>query len=261
MESTTPSAAVISTAEPTPGAIPDKAINIHAARLHETIESHRIDGYSQSMISIVVADDHGIVREGLRRLLESEPGLKVCGEAADGREVLEQVASAKPDIVVMDITMPRLGGLETLERLRKEHKQTKVILLSAHRDPSFIQSAISLGADGYVLKDGRASEIVTAIREVMKGGSYFSPAVAREIVDQLRAPRPASEDPFKLLSGREREVLHLIADGLSAKEVAVELSISTKTVEAHRTSLMRKLGVRKATELVRYALRHGLIEP
>ncbi len=213
------------------------------------------------MISIVVADDHGIVREGLRRLLESEPGLKVCGEAADGREVLEQVASARPDIVVMDITMPRLGGLETLERLRKEHKQTKVILLSAHSDASFIQSAISLGADGYVLKDGRASEIVTAIREVMKGGSYFSPAVAREIVDQLRKPRPASEDPFQLLSGREREVLHLIADGLSAKEVAVELSISTKTVEAHRTSLMRKLGVRKATELVRYALRHGLIEP
>jgi len=262
MESTTPSAAVISTAEPTPGAILDKTTkNIHATRLHETIESHRIDGYSQSMISIVVADDHGIVREGLRRLLESEPGLKVCGEAADGREVLEQVASTKPDIVVMDITMPRLGGLETLERLRKEHKQTKVILLSAHSDPSFIQSAISLGTDGYVLKDVRASEIVTAIREVMKGGSYFSPAVAREIVDQLRAPRPASEDPFKLLSGREREVLHLIADGLSAKEVAVELSISTKTVEAHRTSLMRKLGVRKATELVRYALRHGLIEP
>ena len=262
MESTTPSAAVISTAEPTPGAIPDKTTkNIHATRLHKTIESHRIDRYSQSMISIVVADDHGIVREGLRRLLESEPGLKVCGEAADGREVLEQVASTKPDIVVMDITMPRLGGLETLERLRKEHKQTKVILLSAHSDPSFIQSAISLGTDGYVLKDVRASEIVTAIREVMKGGSYFSPAVAREIVDQLRAPRPASEDPFKLLSGREREVLHLIADGLSAKEVAVELSISTKTVEAHRTSLMRKLGVRKATELVRYALRHGLIEP
>lgn len=213
------------------------------------------------MISIVVADDHGIVREGLRRLLESEPGFKVCGEAADGREVLEQVARSKPDIVVLDITMPRLGGLETLERLRSDHKDTKVILLSVHSDPPFIQSAISLAADGYVLKNGRAAEIVTAIREVMNGGSYFSPTVAREIVDQLRTPRAKSDDPFSLLSAREREVLHLIADGLSAKEVAVELSISTKTVEAHRTSLMRKLGVRKATELVRYALRHGLIEP
>ena len=213
------------------------------------------------MISIVVADDHGIVREGLRRLLEAEPDFKVCGEAADGREVLRQVASSDPDVVVLDITMPKLGGLETLDQIRSEHKRTKVVLLSVHSDPPFIQSAVSLGADGYVLKNGPATEIVTAVREVMNGGSYFSPAVAKEIVDQLRAPRSESKDPFSLLSGREREVLHLIADGLSAKEVAVELSISTKTVEAHRTSLMRKLNVRKATELVRYALRHGLIEP
>ena len=213
------------------------------------------------MISTVVADDHGIVREGLRRLLESEPDIKVVGEASDGREVLEQVAKARPDVVVLDITMPKLGGLETLEQLRGEHADTKVILLSVHGDPPFIRSAIALGADGYVLKNGRASDIVTAIREVMKGGSFFSPAVAREIVEQLRSPAPDSQDPFSILSSREREVLHLIAEGRSAKEVAVELTLSTKTVEAHRTSLMRKLGMRKATELVRYALRHGLIEP
>ena len=213
------------------------------------------------MISVLVADDHGIVREGLRRLLESEQDLKVVGEAQDGREVLDQVERHQPQVVVLDITMPRLGGLETLERLRAKHPEMKVILLSVHGDPPFIQSAIALGADGYVLKNGRAAEIVTAIREVMNGGRYFSPIVAREIVDQLRSPKAASNDPFSLLSGREREVLHLIADGLSAKEIAVELEISTKTVEAHRTSLMRKLGVRKATELVRYALRHGLIEP
>lgn len=213
------------------------------------------------MISIVVADDHGIVREGLRRLLEAERDLKVCGEAEDGREVLAEVARSRPDIVILDITMPRLGGLETLERLRTDHPDTKVILLSSHNDPPFIQSAIGLRVDGYVLKHGPASEIVTAIRDVMKGGSYFSPPVAREIVEQVRAPKGQSPDPFTLLSAREREVLHLIAEGLSAKEVATELSISTKTVEAHRTSLMRKLGVKKATELVRYALRHGLIEP
>ena len=213
------------------------------------------------MISIVVADDHGIVREGLRRLLEAEPELKVCGEAEDGRQVLEEVARCRPDLVVLDITMPGMGGLETLERLRVEHEGTKVILLSVHNDPPFIQSAIGLRVDGYVLKNGRASEIVTAIREVMKGGSYFSPAVAREIVEQVRAPRSDSPDPFTVLSAREREVLQRIADGLSAKEVATELSLSTKTVEAHRTSLMRKLGVRKATGLVRYALRHGLIDP
>jgi DNA-binding NarL/FixJ family response regulator len=218
-------------------------------------------GYPTRVISVLVADDHGIVREGLRRLLEAEHDLKVCGEAGDGREVLEQVAKHQPQVVVLDITMPRLGGLETLERLRASNPQVKVILLSVHGDPPFIQSAISLGADGYVLKNGRAAEIVEAIRAVTKGGSYFSPAVAREIVEQLRAPKAKGDEPFSLLSGREREVLHLIAEGLSAKEVATELEISTKTVEAHRTSLMRKLGVRKATELVRYALRHGLIEP
>jgi len=213
------------------------------------------------MISILIADDHGIVREGLRRLLESQEDFEVVDEASDGQEVLTNVKTHRPDVVVLDITMPRLGGLETLERLRSQHPNVKVILLSVHGDPPFIQSAISLGADGYILKDGRADEIVTAVREVVQGGSYFSPAVAREIVDQMRSPQSAAKDPFSLLSGREREVLHQIAEGLSAKEVAVALDISVKTVEAHRTSLMRKLNVRKATELVRYALRHGLIEP
>jgi len=211
--------------------------------------------------SILVADDHGIVREGLRRLLESEADLKVVAEASDGREVLEQIEATRPQVVVLDITMPRLGGLETLERLRALHPDVKVILLSVHADPPFIQSAISLGADGYILKNGRAAEVLAAVRAVMRGGSYFSPVVAREIAEQLRAPRSTSTEPFSVLSAREREVLHLIAEGLSAKEIASELKISTKTVEAHRTSLMRKLGVRKATELVRYALRHGLIEP
>ena len=213
------------------------------------------------MISVLVADDHSIVREGIRHVLEGENDIKVCAEAADGEEVLEQVEKHRPQVAVLDITMPRLGGLETLERMRSNHPDVKVILLSVHSDPPFIQSAISLGADGYVLKNGRAAEIVTAIRAVTKGGSYFSPAVAREIVEQLRAPKRDADEPFSILSTREREVLHLIAEGLSAKEIAGELKISTKTVEAHRTSLMRKLGVRKATELVRYAVRHGLIEP
>lgn len=212
------------------------------------------------MISIAIADDHAIVREGLRRLLEAEPDFRVVGEAADGREVLELVRSAAPDVVVLDIAMPHLGGLETLERLRVAHPASKVILLSVHADPAFVKSAISLGADAYILKNGRVAEIVSAVRETMQGGSYFSPAIAREIVERLRSPEE-SDDPFTLLSPREREILHLISEGLSAKEVAVRLDLGTKTVEAHRTSLMRKLGVRKATELVRYALRHGLIEP
>jgi DNA-binding NarL/FixJ family response regulator len=212
------------------------------------------------MLSILVADDHGIVREGLRRVLEAEPDLEVCGEASDGREVLAAVENQHPDFVILDIGMPRLGGLETLERLRADHPDVKVLLLSVHGDAPIIESAISLGADGYLLKDGRGSEVLAAVRAIEHGGSYFSPPVAREIAEQLRSPKRSSSDPFSLLSKREREVLLLIVDGLSAREVAQALDISTKTVEAHRTSLMRKLGVRKATELVRYALRHGLIE-
>ncbi len=216
---------------------------------------------SSQMISIVVADDHGIVREGLRRLIDSEPDLSVCAVAEDGRQVLAEVERKRPDVVVLDITMPGMGGLETLERLRSDHPKTHVILLSVHSEPPLVASAIGLRADGYVLKDGRAEEILSAIREVVKGGSYYSPAIAREIVEQVRAPRDRSPDPFAILTTREREVLQRIAEGLSAKEVATALSISTKTVETHRTSVMRKLGLRKATELVRYAVRHGLIEP
>lgn len=213
------------------------------------------------MIGAVIADDHPIVREGLRRLLEAEDDIEVYSEASDGREVLEEVAKYDPQVVILDISMPNLGGLETLQQLRSAHPNVKVILLSVHAEPPFIQSAVSLGVDGYVLKNGRVGEVVAAVRAVTKGGSYFSPPVAKEIVEQLRSPNRASRDPFSMLSTRERQVLRLIAEGLSAKEIAGELGISTKTVEAHRTSIMRKLGARKATELVRYALRHGLIEP
>ncbi|MEN8184821.1 MAG: response regulator transcription factor [Myxococcota bacterium] len=213
------------------------------------------------MLSILVADDHSIVREGLRRVIEAEADLEVCGEAGDGREVLDAVARRRPDFVILDIGMPGLGGLETLERLRATHPEVKVLLLSVHVEAPIVESAISLGADGYLLKDGRASEILAAVRAIQRGGNYFSPPVAREIAEQLRRPKRSSRDPFSLLSRREREVLLLIVDGMSAREIAERLGISAKTVEAHRTSLMRKLGVRKATELVRYALRHGLIEP
>ncbi|MAE95301.1 MAG: hypothetical protein CL910_11625 [Deltaproteobacteria bacterium] len=213
------------------------------------------------LIGAVIADDHAVVREGLRRLLEAEGDIEVFSEASDGREVLEEVAKHQPEVVILDISMPKLGGLETLERLRSAHPAVKVILLSVHGDRPYIQSAVNLGADGYVLKNGRVGEVVSAVRAVTRGGSYFSPPVAKKIVEQLRTPERGSSEPFSILSSREREVLQLIAEGLSAKEIASELGISTKTVEAHRTSVMRKLGARKATALVRYALRHGLIEP
>ena len=212
------------------------------------------------MTSILIADDHGIVREGLKRLLEAESDFEVCAEASDGREVLTEVERTHPDVVVLDITMPQLGGLETLERLRAAHPDLKVVLLSVHGEAPMVHSAAALGVNGYVLKNGQTTEVVAAVRAVTRGGSYFSPAVARELVEQIRAPRADVPDPLAALSAREREVLKLIAEGFSAKEIGQRLTISAKTVEAHRTSLMRKLGARKATELVRVALRHGVIE-
>ena len=209
---------------------------------------------------MLIADDHSVVREGIHRICEAENDLKICAEASDGAELLELVEKHHPDVVILDIAMPRLGGLEALKALRSQPPGVKTILLSFRADAPVIQSAVSLGADGYLLKNAGSGEIPAAIREVMRGGCYFSPPVAREIIDQLREPRSHAGEPFSHLSGRERQVLRLIAEGLSAKEIAADLSISTKTVEAHRTSLMRKLGVRKATELVRYAVRHGLIE-
>lgn len=210
------------------------------------------------MISILVADDHSVVREGIRHLIEAEPGIRVCAEASDGLEVLEMIEKHEPQIVILDISMPKLSGLESLERIRSQHPEVKTILLSVHADPPMIQNAVAIGVDGYLLKNSRSDEILAAIHAVVDGGSYFSPTVAREIVTQIREPR--RDQPFSVLSNREREVLHRIAEGYAAKEIAQELSISTKTVEAHRTSLMRKLGLRKATELVRYAVRHGLIQ-
>lgn len=213
------------------------------------------------MYSILIADDHGIVREGVRRLIEAESDFEVCGEARDGREVLEKVALHRPEVVVMDITMPKLGGLETLERIRAEHPGVKVVLLSMHSEDTFVRSAVSLKVDGYVLKDTNPEEVVLAVRAAVTGGSYFSPLVSNAMVEHLQDAKAGLMGPFDVLSKREREVLRQIAEGLSAKEIASQLEISTKTVEAHRSSLMRKLGVRKATELVRYAVRHGLVEP
>lgn len=213
------------------------------------------------MISVLVADDHGIVREGIRHVIEGAGEFSVCAEASDGQEVLEQLQKHHPNVVILDISMPRLSGLETLDRIRTQHPEVKTILLSVHADPPMIRNAVSLGVDGYVLKNARTSEILSAIRTVMGGGNYFSPVVLKEIVTQINNPGPPGEQPYQTLSSREREVLQHIARGLAAKEIGKRLQISAKTVESHRTSLMRKLGVRKATELVRYAVRHGLIEP
>jgi DNA-binding NarL/FixJ family response regulator len=208
------------------------------------------------MISVLIADDHGLVREGMERLLESHSDIRLCAQAANGEEALRAIEEHRPDVVVLDVGMPRLGGLETLRLLRERYPGTRALLISVRGDRTLVDSAIRLGADGYLLKDSRAEEIVEAIRDIAGGGNHFGVGLA---------PAPGEVDagagPFHRLSTRELQVLRKIAEGLSAKSIAVDLSVSPKTVEAHRTSLMRKLGWRKATELVRYAVRYGLLEP
>jgi len=211
------------------------------------------------MISVLVVDDHGLVREGVQRLIEAQSDMWVCGQAADGHEALAAIPRLRPDVVVLDVSMPHLGGLETLKALRERHPEMRAILLSYRGDLPLVESAVALGANGYVLKNSRAEEIVDAIREVAAGGHHFSAPIAPSALPMLREPRGGA-GPFATLSVRKRQILCLIAEGHSAKEIGTQLGISAKTVEAHRTSLMRALGMRKATELVRYAVRHGLVE-
>lgn len=212
------------------------------------------------MISVLVADDHGVLRKGLRSVLDAEHDIEVCAEASDGVEALEAIESRHPDVVILDITMPNLDGLETLDQIRKRHPEVKTILFSIHQQPAIIRDAVTRGADGYLLKSAATREIVDAIHAVLAGDNYFSPPVARELAAAVRDASASGLVPYGSLSRREREVLNLVAEGLSTREVGAKLGISGKTVEAHRTSLMRKLGVKKATELVRYAVRQGFIE-
>ena len=211
------------------------------------------------MIRVLIADDHGIVRAGLQMLLDAQPDITVCAHAADGEEALAAVASQRPDVVELDVSMPRLGGFETLQRLHQRHPGVRVILLSYGGDQPLVESAVALGARGYLLKTAPTEELATAIREVAAGGRYWSAplaAYARAAPRETHGPPPT----LACLSGRERQILRMIAEGHSAKEIGAKLGISAKTVEAHRTSLMRKLGARKATDLVRYAVRHGFVD-
>jgi DNA-binding NarL/FixJ family response regulator len=211
------------------------------------------------LVSILVADDHSLIREGIRRVLDAEPDLKLVAEAEDGIQAVSLARTYRPDIVLLDIYMPGKTGLDALEEIRAEIPNVKAILLSHKGESEFVQSAVSLRVEGYLLKTMQTGELVNAIRAVMRGGNFFSPTIAKEIVEQLRNPGP--DGPFVVLSLRERQVLRGIAEGHSAKEIANELGVSTKTIESHRTSLMRKVGIRKATELVRYAVRNGIVEP
>jgi DNA-binding NarL/FixJ family response regulator len=210
-------------------------------------------------IRVLVADDHMIVRTGIRHVLESEPGFEVVGEAANGTEALSLTAELRPDVVVLDISMPDVSGLELAARLRSTSGGTRVLILSMHNNAEYVLESVRAGAHGYLLKDTAATELRTAIRAVCQGESYFSPPVASRLSAAVRGehdPQPAGLDQ---LTGREREVLHGIAQGRTNKEIATQLGISHRTVETHRESLMRKLQIRTVAELTRFALGAGIL--
>ena len=214
------------------------------------------------MIRILIADDHGIVRTGLKLLLDRIPEMEVVGEAADGREAVRLATELQPDIVIMDIAMPLLNGLQAAAQIR-ENTAVGVIFLSMHTDESYIVKALDAGARGYLLKDNADEDIERAIRAVVPGKPFFSPAIARALLeDYVRLMRKRSvQDSYDLLTEREREILQLLAEGKSNKEAAAVLNLSPYTVETHRNNLMQKLGLHNTAEIVLYAVRKGIIRP
>ncbi len=209
---------------------------------------------------MLLADDHGIVRRGLRSLLE-EAGLSVVAEAADGLEAIRLTEEHRPDLLILDIGMPRLNGIEVAARSQKLDRPPRVIILSMHADESYIIRALAAGARGYLLKDATDEDLLPAVRAVASGRPFFSPAVTAVLVEDYvrNLQKRGLTDSYTLLTDREREVLHLLAEGRSNKEVATVLDVGVSTVETHRANLMQKLNLHSTAEIVLYAVRKGLI--
>ncbi|MBZ5726687.1 MAG: response regulator transcription factor [Acidobacteriia bacterium] len=213
------------------------------------------------MIRILIADDHGIVRMGLRLLFEKLPGMEVVGEAATGHEAVRLAAELNPDVVIMDVAMPLLNGIEATAQVLRQNSRRAVIILSMHADESYILRALDAGARGYLLKDTADDDMEQAIHSVMSGKPFFTPAIAQTIVeDYVRLMRERKvQDSYDLLTEREKQVLQLLAEGRSNKEAAAILRISPYTVETHRTNLMQKLNLHNTAELVLYAVRKAIV--
>ena len=207
---------------------------------------------------ILLADDHGIIRQGLRSLLSKQSDMEVVAEAEDGRKAINLVREFKPDIVIMDITMPNLNGVEATRQIKTEFAETKVIALSIHSNRRFVADMLKVGASAYILKDCLFDELVQAIRIVTGGGTYLSPTITGVVVDDyINLTKGVDSQPM-VLNDREREVLQLLSEGKSTKEIALELHVSTKTIEANRRHIMEKLDIHNVAELTKYAVREGL---
>jgi DNA-binding NarL/FixJ family response regulator len=211
-------------------------------------------------IRVLVADDHTLVRDGIRALLATAHDIELVAEASDGREAIERARAAAPDVIILDIAMPGLGGLESVPLLQRELPNARVIILTQYEQPEYVRRFLHLGVAGYVLKKAAGTELIAAIRAVHRGGLVVDPAVAREVLqDSGRGRAVPSDDPYESLTERERQVLKLVAEGRSNKDVATFLDISIKTAMTHREHVMQKLNLHNRTDLTRFALRRGII--
>ncbi len=212
-------------------------------------------------IRILLADDHTVIRKGLRLLLESQPGFKVIAEAADGRETVELAEKHIPHVVVLDVAMPNLNGIEAARQISAKVPQSAIVFLSMHSDESYVLRALKAGARAYLLKDSAEYDLINAIRAVTEGKAFFSPAISKMLVeDYMRQMQEREvEDSYELLTTREREILQLLAEGKTNKEVATILNLSLYTVETHRSNMLQKLNLHSVPELILYAVRKGVI--
>ncbi len=212
-----------------------------------------------SNIRILIADDHAIMREGVRALLEIHEDMEVIGEAGDGREAVAQVSELTPDVILLDISMPFMDGLEATRRIRKANPNTNVLILTQHEDKEYVLSAVKAGAAGCISKKAVSSELVSAIRAIYRGGSFLYPSVAKLLIEDYLQRTDGETDPYERLTDREREVLQLVAEGRTNQEIADLLVLSMKTVLGHRAKIMEKLDIHSRTDLIKYAIRRGLI--
>jgi DNA-binding NarL/FixJ family response regulator len=215
----------------------------------------------ENKLSIVLADDHTILREGLRALLTADPNFEIVGEASDGREAVRCVEKLGPDLLLMDLSMPRMSGMDAIREIKKRYPETKIIALTVHKTEEYLLTTLKAGADGFVLKDATHDELLMAINNVMSGKSYLSPGVSEKIIEGYLQGKKSTQSlsSWESLSQREREVLKLIAEGYKNKEIAEDLCISLKTVEKHRANLMKKLDLHNAAALTVYAVDKGLV--
>lgn len=208
---------------------------------------------------VLLADDHTIVRQGLLGILQASGEVEVVAQAADGHEAVQKTLETRPDVIVLDITMPRLSGLEAARRIRKALPDARILVLTMHDDEEYVLKMVRAGVSGYLVKETAASELVAAIRALREGKAYFGPRAAKVLAEAYQEGRDVPEDPYARLTDREREIFQLVVEGKTNPQVADILCISPKTVDNHRTRLMEKLGVHSTAELLRWAARHGLL--